>query len=86
MNARNHRLALEHCTVVRCLMLFTSLPVVLILRLISMHSGLCVCEGVCEWSYGSESLSLSIRVRLKTNKALEHGQEASGPPKDVAVS
>lgn len=43
---------------------------------------LCVCAGCT----GSESLSLSIRLRPKASKAVGREQEVSGPPQDVAVS
>lgn len=49
----------------------------------------CICLShacVCAGCSGSESLSLSIRLRPKASKALGHEQEASGPHQDVAVS
>lgn len=49
----------------------------------------CICLShacVCAGCSGSESLSLSIRLGPKATNALGHGQEASGPPQDVAVS
>lgn len=57
-------------------------------RLSSRFKPSCHCMCRQAWGcWGSESLrSLSIRWRLEASKSRGRGQEASGPPQDVAVS